>query len=39
MQKTMKNLDKELVTFKGQLDRVQHENQNMSNKQNEVTTC
>jgi uncharacterized protein YoxC len=36
MQRTLKNHDKELVTIKGQLNRVQHENQNLSNKLNEV---
>ncbi len=32
----MKNCDKELVTIKGQLNRIQHENQNLSNKLNEA---
>ncbi len=32
----MKNHDKELVTIKGQLNRIKHENQNMSNKLNEA---
>jgi septal ring factor EnvC (AmiA/AmiB activator) len=32
MQKTLKNHEKELVTIKGQLNKVQHENQNMSKK-------
>jgi septal ring factor EnvC (AmiA/AmiB activator) len=32
MQKTLKNHEKELVTVKGQLNKVQHENQNMSKK-------
>jgi hypothetical protein len=36
MLKTLKNHDKELVTSKRQLNRVQHENQNLSNKLNEV---
>jgi hypothetical protein len=31
MQKTLKNYDKGLVIIKGQLNKVQHENQNLSN--------
>jgi septal ring factor EnvC (AmiA/AmiB activator) len=36
MQRTLKNHDKELVTVKGQLNKVQHENHNLSNKLNEA---
>ncbi len=36
VQRTLKNNDKELVIVKGQLNKVQHENQNMSNKLNEA---
>jgi septal ring factor EnvC (AmiA/AmiB activator) len=36
MKQTLKNHDKELVTVKGQLIKVQHENQNLSNKLKEV---
>jgi hypothetical protein len=36
MQKIMKNCDKELVTIMGQMNRVQHENQNLPNKLKEV---
>jgi uncharacterized protein YeeX (DUF496 family) len=36
MQLTFKNHDKELVTMKGQLNKVQHENHNLSNKLKEV---
>ncbi len=36
MQKTLKNRDKELVTFKGQMNKVQHGNQNLFNKLKEV---
>jgi septal ring factor EnvC (AmiA/AmiB activator) len=32
VQKILKNYDKELVKVKGQMNRVQHENQNLSNK-------
>jgi chromosome segregation ATPase len=34
--KTLKNRDKELVIIKGQLNKVQHENQNLSNKLKEA---
>ncbi len=36
VQKTLKNHDKQLVTIKGQLNKVQHENQNLFNKLKEV---
>jgi hypothetical protein len=36
MQQTFKNCDKELVIINGQLIKVQHENQNLSNKLKEV---
>jgi hypothetical protein len=36
MQKTLKNHDKKLVTSKGQLKKVQHQNLKLSNKLNEV---
>jgi SMC interacting uncharacterized protein involved in chromosome segregation len=36
MQRTLKNCDKELVIVKGQLNKVQYENQNLSNKLNEA---
>jgi chromosome segregation ATPase len=36
MLKTFKNLDKKLVTIKGQMNWVQHENQNLSNKLKEA---
>ncbi len=36
MEKTLKNRDKELVTIKGQVSRVQNENENLSNKLNEA---
>jgi hypothetical protein len=36
VQKTLKNCDKELIIIKGQMNRVQHENQNLSNKLNEA---
>jgi uncharacterized protein YoxC len=36
VQKTLKNCDKELVIVKGQMNRVQHENQNLSNKLKEA---
>ncbi len=32
MQKTLKNRDKELFIVKGQMNKVQHENHNLSNK-------
>jgi septal ring factor EnvC (AmiA/AmiB activator) len=32
LQKTLKNHDKELITIKGQLSKVQHENKKLSNK-------
>jgi SMC interacting uncharacterized protein involved in chromosome segregation len=32
----LENRDKELVTIKGQLNKVQHENQNLSNKLKEA---
>jgi uncharacterized protein YoxC len=36
IQRTLKNRDKELVTIKGQMNKVQHENQNLSNKLNQA---
>jgi len=36
VQKTLKNHDKELIIIKGQMNRVQHENQNLSNKLKEA---
>jgi DNA replication protein DnaD len=36
VQKTLKNCDKELITIKGQLNKVKHENQNLSNNMTEV---
>jgi septal ring factor EnvC (AmiA/AmiB activator) len=36
VERDLKNHDKELVTIKGQLNRIKHENQNMSNKLNEA---
>jgi hypothetical protein len=36
MQKISKNCDKELVTVKGQMSWIKHENQNLSNKLNKV---
>jgi septal ring factor EnvC (AmiA/AmiB activator) len=36
LQKALKNHDKELVTIKGQLSKVQHENHNLLNKLNDV---
>jgi ribosome-binding protein aMBF1 (putative translation factor) len=36
VQKILRNYDKELVKAKGQMNRVQHENQNLSNKLKEA---
>jgi hypothetical protein len=36
MQKTLKNRDKELFTVKGKMNKVQHENHNLSNKLKEA---
>jgi hypothetical protein len=36
MQKVLKNHDKDLFTIKGQMNKVQHENHNLSNKLKEA---